>query len=309
MIKYIIRRILLLIPTLLFVTFIVFTLLFFTPGDPARQAAGESATVEAVELKRIELGLDKPFLVQYARWLWRLVTKFDMGTSYQNSQPVTREVLMRMPTTLRMAGLSICFAVFIGVPLGIVSAVKQYSAFDNIAMIFGLLGISMPLFWLGLLLILLFSVNWGIFPSSGFSSFRHMILPCLTLSVQSLAIIMRMTRSSMLEVVRQDYIRTVRAKGQKEFVIIMRHALKNAMLPIVTTIGLQFGLLLGGSVLVETIFTVPGIGRLIVESIKCRNYPVVQGSVLVVALLFAFVNLFVDIVYGFFDPRVRAQYK
>jgi peptide/nickel transport system permease protein len=200
-------------------------------------------------------------------------------------------------------------AVCLGVPIGIISAVKQYSIFDMVSMAFALIGISMPVFWLGLLLILLFSVNLKILPSSGYDGFAYMILPAISLGAQSVAVITRMTRSSMLEVINMDYIKTARSKGQNERVVILKHALGNALIPIITSVGLQFGGLLGGAVLTESIFSIPGIGRLMVDSIKMRDYPVVQGGVLIIAIAFCFVNLFVDLLYAFVDPRIKAQYK
>ncbi|NMB28285.1 MAG: ABC transporter permease [Tissierellia bacterium] len=309
MIKYIFRRIVMLIPVILGVTFIVFSLMYITPGDPARLVLGESAPDEAVQQLREEMGLNKPFLVQYGNYIKNLVVNRDIGISYVTKRPVMQEILSAFPATVKLAGLSIFFAIIIGIPIGIISAVKKYSFFDNISMIFALIGISMPVFWLGLLLILLFSVKLKVLPASGFSSFKDMILPAVSLGAQSVAVITRMTRSSMLEVIRQDYIRTARAKGQKEKVVILKHSLGNALIPIITSIGLQFGGLLGGAVLTESIFSIPGIGRLMVESIKMRDFPVVQGSVLFIAISFSIVNLLVDLLYAYVDPRIRSQYS
>lgn len=309
MVKYILRRFVLLIPVLLGVTFIVFTLMFITPGDPARLSLGESASEEAVQELREEMGLNDPYLIQYGNYIKKLVVNQDIGKSYITKRPVLQELTAAFPATLKLAGLSVLFAVLIGVPIGILSAVKQYSWFDSFTMILALIGISMPVFWLGLLLIILFSVNLGWLPSSGFSSFKYMILPAVSLGAQSVAIITRMTRSSMLEVIRQDYIRTARAKGQIERIVILKHALGNALIPIITITGLQFGGLLGGAVLTETIFSIPGIGRLMVESIKMRDYPVVQGGVLFIAIMFSIVNLLVDLLYAYVDPRIRSQYS
>ncbi|SES96080.1 peptide/nickel transport system permease protein [Natronincola peptidivorans] len=307
--KYILRRLLMLIPVMLGVSFIVFTMMYITPGDPARIMLGESAPTEEVEKFREELGLNDPFFFQYGRFVKNLVIHQDIGRSYTSKRPVTIEILSRFPNTLKLATLGIVVAVVLGIPTGIISATKQYSIFDNAAMVAALLGVSMPNFWQGLMLILLFSVHLGWLPSSGFSSYKEMILPALTLGTSSAAIITRMTRSSMLEVIRQDYIRTARAKGQTESVVINRHALKNALIPIVTVIGLQFGYLLGGAVLTESIFGISGVGRLMVESINARNFPVVQGGVLFIALTFSIVNLMVDILYSFLDPRIKSQYK
>lgn len=309
MIKYILKRVALLIPVIIGVTFIIFTLLHVTPGDPARMILGESATQEATDNLRHEMGLDKPFLVQYANYLSNLVLHQNIGKSYITKQPVFKEIMNRAPATLKLALSSILVGLVFGIPVGIISAVKQYSLFDSISMILALIGLSMPLFWLGLLLILLFSVQLNLLPASGYSSLKHMILPALALGAQSVAIIARMTRSSMLEVIRQDYIKTIRAKGQKEMNVIIKHALRNALIPIITVTGLQFGGLLGGAVLTETIFSIPGIGRLMVESISSRDYPVVQGGVLFIAIAFSFVNLLVDVIYAYVDPRIKSQYK
>lgn len=307
--KYILRRLLMLIPVMLGVSFIVFTMMYITPGDPARIMLGESAPINEVEKFREELGLNDPFFIQYGRFIKNLIVHQDIGRSYTSKRPVTDEILSRFPNTLKLAALGIVVAVALGIPAGIISATRQYSIFDNVAMVAALLGVSMPNFWQGLMLILLFSVHLGWLPSSGFSSYKEMILPALTLGTSSAAIITRMTRSSMLEVIRQDYIRTARAKGQLESVVINSHALKNALIPIVTVIGLQFGYLLGGAVLTESIFGISGVGRLMVESINARNFPVVQGGVLFIALTFSIVNLMVDILYAFLDPRIKSQYK
>ena len=248
-------------------------------------------------------------MVQFGNYVKKAVLEQDIGRSYITKRPVTTEVMGRFPVTLKLAAFSILIAVAIGIPIGIVSATKQYSLFDNISMVVALLGVSMPNFWQGLLLILLFSVTLGWLPASGFSSFKHMILPAVTIGTSTAAVITRMTRSSMLEVIRQDYIRTARAKGQVESKVVNRHALKNALIPIITVVGLQFGYLLGGAVLTESIFAVPGVGRLMVDSIKTRDFPVVQGAVLFIAITFSIVNLFVDIMYAYVDPRIRSQYK
>lgn len=308
MIKYIGRRILMMIPILLAVTFIVFTLMYITPGNPAELMLGQNATPEAVEKLEEELGLDRPFLVRYIDYLFNLL-RLDMGTSYTTKEPVMTRIWNCVPYTLELAAVSIFLAAIIGTPIGIISATKQYTAFDNITMVFALVGISMPVFWIGILLILLFSVRLQWLPSSGWGSIRQMILPAVTVAAQSIAVICRMTRSSMLEVIRQDYIRTVRAKGQAEYKIILSHVLRNALIPIITVIGLQFGALLGGAIMAETIFSIPGLGRLMIDAIKQRDYPVVQGVVLFVAITFSLVNLLIDIIYGFVDPKIRAKYK
>lgn len=308
MIKYIAKRILYLIPIMLIVTLIVFFLMSITPGDPARMILGETATQEMCDELREELGLNDPFFIRYFRYVRDLVLHGDLGSSYSTGLPVTRQLMGALPYTLKLAVNAILLAIALGVPIGIISASRQYSIFDNASMVLGLIGISMPLFWLGLLLILLFSVKLGWFPPSGFDSIKQMILPTVTLCAQHTAVFARMTRSSMLEVIRQDYIRTVRAKGQKEILITLTHVLRNALVPIVTVIGIQFGQLLGGAVLCETIFSINGIGRLMVEAIKKRDYPVVQGGVLFIALGFCVVNLIVDLIYAYLDPKIKSQY-
>lgn len=308
MIKYVCKRIIMMIPILLAVSFIIFTLLYLTPGNPAELMLGQNATPEAVAQLEVELGLDKPFLVRYANYLWDLL-HFDLGTSYATKEAVSTRIWNCVPYTLELAFISILFAALLGIPIGIISATKQYTAFDNTTMVFALIGISMPVFWIGILLILLFCVKLKWFPSSGWGTVKQMILPAITVGAQSVAVICRMTRSAMLEVIRQDYIRTVRAKGQTEFAITVRHALHNALIPIITVVGLQFGALLGGAIMAETVFAIPGLGRLMIDAIKARDYPIVQGVVLFVAVTFSFVNLIIDIIYGFIDPKIRAKYK
>lgn len=309
MLKYLVRRILMLIPVILGVAFIVFFLLYITPGDPARIILGDQAPEEAVLELREEMGLDDPFLVQFGNYVYNLVVKQDIGKSYITKRPVIEEILNVFPATLRLSASAVLLALVVGIPFGIISAIKQYSIFDSITMIFALIGISMPVFWLGLLLILFFSVYLGWLPASGYTTFSAMILPAIALGAQSVAIITRMTRSSMLEVIRMDYIRTARAKGQSEKKVVLKHALGNALIPIITIAGLQFGRLLGGAVLTESIFSIPGIGRLMVDSIKMRDFPIVQGGVLFVAVSFSLVNLLVDLLYAYVDPRIKSQFK
>ena len=309
MLRYIVRRVLFLIPVLLGVAFCVFTLLYLTPGDPARMVLGDLATEDAVQEFRNREGLNDPFLVQFGNYVWKAVTKGDIGRSYITKRSVAQEVLAVFPATLKLSALAMLIAILVGLPCGILSAIKQYSLFDTVTMIFAMIGLSMPVFWLGLLLILLFSVHLRWLPSSGFGTFKAMILPAVSLSAQAISMVTRMTRSSMLEVIRADYIRTARAKGQKESVVIWVHALHNALIPVVTLCGLQFGHLLAGAILTESIFAIPGVGRLMVSSIMQRDYPMVQGGVLFIAIVFSIVNLLVDLVYAYIDPRIKAQYK
>ena len=307
MLKYIFKRILSLIPTLIGVSFIVFTLLYFTPGDAVTATMGATAPKEAMEAARESLGLNDPFFIQYGRFLKNALLHFDLGKSYITGNSVTETLAQVFPNTLKLAFFSLSIALFFGIGLGIFSAVKKYSVWDQLSMIFGLIGLAMPIFWSGLLLILLFSVRWGLLPSSGFASFKYMILPGMALGLQSTAVILRQTRSSMLDVLDQDYIRTARAKGVKENKVIIVHALRNALIPVITSIGLQMGSLLGGSVLTETIFSIPGIGRIMVESIKTRDYPLILGGVLFIALAYCLISLLVDILYSVVDPKIRSK--
>lgn len=307
MLRYAIRRILLTIPVLIGVTFIIFTMMYFTPGDPARMILGDTATEEEVEGLREEMGLNDPFIVRYGNYMWDLCHG-DMGNSYVTGLPVTKEILARLPVTARLAVLSCIFSVVIGIPVGVLSAVKQYSALDNITMVLALLGITIPSFWLAMMLVMVFSVKLGWLPASGLYGWKYYILPMVSISAVSIATFTRMTRSSMLEVIRQDYIRTARAKGQTEGKIITKHALKNALIPIITVVGIQFASGLSGAVVNEQIFAIPGLGKMMVDAIKARNYPVVQGGVLLIAIMFSVLNLVIDLLYAFVDPRIKSQY-
>ena len=311
--KYILKRLLMLIPVILGVTFVVFFILNLAPGDPAAIILGDQATAEALAMKREELGLNKPLVIRYLNYMSDLV-QGDLGLSYKNSIPVWDQVIERLPNTAMLAVSGILVALLIGIPIGIISAKKQYSLIDNVAMVFALIGVSMPNFWSGLLLVMLFSLTLGWLPSQGMGTgfgplLKSLILPSLTLGLQSAAMVARMTRSSMLEVIRQDYISTARAKGNDEKNITYQHMLKNALIPIITAVGLQFGNLLGGAMLAETVFSWPGLGRLMVESIKSKDIPMVLGCVILMATMFTLVNLLVDIIYAFVDPRIKSIYK
>lgn len=304
MLKYIGKRLLFLILVLLGVSFIVFTLLYISPGDPAKIMLGEAATEEACEALREQLGLNDPFFVRYFNYIKDIVVHQDLGISYSTRGPVLDQLLAAFPNTVKLAASAIVIAVVVGVSLGIISAVKQNSVIDNLVMVFALLGTSIPIFWLGIMMIVLFSVKLGLLPPSGYGTWQQMIMPAIALGLQSTAMIARMTRSSMLEVIRQDYVKTARAKGQLEFVVIMRHVFRNALIPIITVVGLQFGQLLGGAMLTEMVFSIPGLGRLIIDAITERDYPVVQGGVLLVAACFSLVNLVVDLLYAVADPKI-----
>jgi peptide/nickel transport system permease protein len=307
------------IPTLLGVSFLVFLSIRLVPGDPAIAIAGELATEELVETVRRDLGLDQPLLVQYATYMGR-VFQGDLGNSVRSRVPVTEEIGDRLPRTLTLAGIALLVSGTLGIILGVTAATHPNSIFDGASMIFALLGISMPIFWLGLMLMILFAViipQWPIYaqlglsgpllPPTGAGTWQHLVMPVIALAANSMAIQARMTRAAMLDVLRQDYIRTARAKGNRERGVIYWHALRNALLPIVTVIGLQFGTLLGGAVLTETVFAYPGVGRLLIDSIGFRDYPVIQGTVLVIAVGFVLTNIIVDILYAYLDPRI--QYK
>lgn len=302
--KYLTNRLLSLILVMLGVSIIVFTLLYLTPGDPARIILGDSATPEARDQLREEMGLNDSYWVQYFRYIKNIVFNQDFGTSYVTQRPVLFEINNVFGNTVTLAIAAVIVSVVTGIILGIIAAVKQYSIIDNIVMAFALLGNSAPMFWVGVLMILLFSVKLQWLPPSGFGTFKQIIMPATALGLQSTALIARMTRSSMLEVIRQDFVTTARSKGQKEHVVIMDHVFRNALIPIITVVGLQFGNLLGGALITETVFSIPGIGRLMIESIKMRDYPVVQGSVLFIAVIFSLVNLLVDLLYVVVDPRV-----
>lgn len=304
MLRYILKRIAILIPTLIGVSLIVFTLLYFSPGDAALAKAGTNAPDEVVQQLRTEMGLDKPFIVQYGNYLKGILFNFDFGKSYMTGSDVSETILQVLPNTIKLTFSSLIVAMIFGIGFGVISAIKKNSVIDSITMVIGMIGLAMPIFWSGLLLIIFFSVKLKLLPSSGFSSFRQMILPSIALGFQSSAVIMRMTRSSMINVLESDYIRTARAKGLRENRVIIIHTLKNAMIPIITVIGLQVGSLLAGSVLTETIFSIPGVGRLIVDAIKTRDYPLVLGSVLFIAVSYNIISILVDIIYGFIDPKV-----
>lgn len=305
--KFVIKRILVMIPVLLGVTLLIFTMMYFTDGNPARLILGDMATEEQIQELEDKMGLHDPFLTRYFNYLSGLLHG-DLGTSYVTGQPVADEIMARLPVTIKISFFCMLFAVAIGIPIGILSAVKQYSVLDNLAMVLALAGISLPNFWFALMLVLVFSVGLGILPPSGLYGPQYYVLPVISISASAVATITRMTRSSMLEVIRADYIRTARAKGQTENAIIFRHALLNALIPIITVVGLQFAATLSGTVVNEQIFAIPGIGKLMVDAIKARNYPVVQGGVVVLALLFSVLNLIIDLIYAFVDPRIRSQY-
>jgi peptide/nickel transport system permease protein len=331
MLGFILRRSLIIIPTLLGVSIVVFLLLSITPGDPAELLLGERATEESLEAMREYLGLNEPLHVQYGLFLKRLV-KLDLGETIWTRQKVIVEIKERFPATLELSIAAMFISCFFGVLLGIISASRQYSIFDYLSMVASLIGVSMPVFWLGLMLMLVFALNLGWFPISGrlgidvelevITNFyvidsiltrnwaalkdvlHHLALPAIALSTIPMAIVARMTRSSMLEVLRQDYIKTARAKGLSETKVVLKHALRNGLIPVVTVIGLQFGILLGGAILTETVFAWPGVGKWLYEGVVKRDYMVIQGGTMLVATVFVVVNTLVDVLYAFINPRI-----
>ncbi|WP_047983522.1 ABC transporter permease [Ornithinibacillus californiensis] len=304
MLRFIINRIFQVIPVLLGITILVFSMLHLIPGDPARTMVGIEASAEQIEQAREELGLNRPLHEQFFSFVGNAI-KGDLGESIRTSLPVTEEILNRLPITINIAIGATIFATFFGMLFGIIAAINHNKFGDGLTMVISLLSVSTPSYFLGLLLMLVFSLHLGWLPTIGISTPIHYILPIVTLGAQAMGLIARMTRSGMLDVLRQDYIRTARAKGLPERVVIYIHAFKNALIPVVTVVGLRFGGLLAGTVLVESVFAVPGIGRFMVEAVLIRDYPVVQGTVLVVAVSFVLINLLVDIIYGLLDPRVR----
>jgi len=304
--RYILRRLLYAIPVMLVVSLIVFGILHIAPGDPATMLAGEDARPEDVAAIKANYGLDQPLYVQYGVWLGNAL-RGDFGRSIVTRRPVMDEIATRLPSTVQLAVSALFLAVILGMIVGVISATRQYSALDHGVMVLALLGVSMPVFWLGLMLIMIFAVELRWLPTGGTGTIQQLVLPAVTLGAASTAIIARMTRSSMLEVVRQDYIRTARAKGLMERVVLVRHALKNALIPVATVVGIEFGYLLGGAVITETVFSRPGLGRMLVTSINSRDFPVVQGTLMLLAGSFVLVNLLVDILYGFLDPRIRYE--
>ena len=304
MLTYLLRRILIAVPTLLGVVLLVFLMVRLAPGDPAILLAGEFATPETLEAIRTRYGLDRPLPEQFALYLGALL-QGDLGESARSRRPVLEELKTYFPNTVVLATAAILVALATGIPLGILAALRQGSWLDLGVMVLALLGVSMPVFWFGLLAILIFSVELGWFPVAGKGTLAHLVLPAVTLGINATALLARMTRGTLVEVLSQDYIRIARAKGLAERVVIFKHALRNALIPVVTVAGLEFGSLLAGAVITETIFAWPGLGQLLVGSILSRDYPVVQGAVLLVAFTFTLVNLMVDLLYAWIDPRVR----
>ncbi|EJL41993.1 ABC transporter permease [Brevibacillus agri] len=316
MLKLIFRRLVDLIPTLFVVATTVFIITRLIPGDPAAVLLGPQASPDEIAKMRESLGLNQPLYLQYVEFLGSLL-QGDLGTSLGYNQPVMSLIMERFPNTLLLSACALALSLLIGIPAGIISATKQYSVWDYTVMILSLVGVSMPIFWLGVMLVLYFSVHLGWLPATGMGSLSegfgsvvtHLILPSIALSTIPMATFARITRSSMLEVIRQDYIKTARAKGLREFFVVWKHALKNAMTPLLTVMGMQISSMLGGAVLTETIFSWPGMGRLVVDAIENRDFVVVQGTVLFIAVIFVLINLLVDILYTVVNPRVKLSNK
>lgn len=306
--KYIAKRVLLLVPTLLAIIFIVFVIMNITPGNPGRTILGVAATQEAVDQLNEELGINDPLLVRYFNYVIRLF-QGDMGNSYRTGRSAMQEVLQRFPLTFRLALFSISLALLIGVPLGVLSAVKQYSVLDITSTTVAMFMASMPGFFFGLLMMLLFSLKLRLLPSNGVDSWKGYILPVITVAFPETAVMMRITRTTMLETIRKDYVRTARAKGTAERKVIFKHALKNALLPIIATAGSEFGVLLGGVVTTEAIFSLDGTGSLILLSIRAKDIPQVTACAIIMAFFYMIVMLLVDILYAYIDPRIKARYQ
>lgn len=306
--RFILKRLLQMIPVLIGISIIIFSIMQLSPGSPARLILGERATEQQIETLSKELGTDQPVVKQYFNYIAGILHG-DLGTSYRTRMPVLDEISDRFPTTFLLAVLVMVVSTAVSIPLGVLSSLRQNSIFDAVTTIIALLLTAMPSFWLGLMLMLIFAEKLRWLPAIGSTEFIHFIMPTLTLSAANIASNMRMTRSSMLEVIRQDYIRTARAKGASEKVVVIKHALKNALIPVVTAIGMNFGWSLGGAVLIESVFSMKGLGTLLLNGVRTKDIPVVMSTVLVTSLIFSVVTLIVDVSYGFIDPRIKAQYE
>ena len=308
MLIYCIKRIFMMIPVLLGVVFTVFSIMSLTPGDPARLILGPQAEQEAVELLRQEMRLDEPMIVQFIHYVSSILLRFDFGNSYRTGLPVFHEILARFPYTLILAFMSVLVVFSLGIPVGIMSAVKQYSIADILPRALAMFLSAVPLFWLGMVFILLFALTLGWLPSSGIGSWQHFVMPITAAALPNAAMIMRMVRATMLETIRQEYIVTARAKGASEVRIIFKHALKNAMLPVINSLGATLGLMLGGSIVAETVFAVPGLGTLMILSVRIQDIPMVMAVTIFLSVVFCAVILMTDLTFGLVDPRVRARF-
>lgn len=307
--KFILKRLLYMIPVLLGVAFLVFAILSLTPGDPGTIILGITAKPEDITSLNEQFGYNKPFLIRFFSYIKDIVLHFNLGVSYQTREPVINDIMAKFPNTLKLTIFSMSLSAIIGISFGIISAVKQYSALDHICVVTALVFACIPGFWLGLMLMMLFSLKLGWLPSYGAESLKNFILPTLTVSMTSAAGLLRLTRSAMLETIRQEYIRTAKAKGASKKRIIIKHALRNALMPVVTTLGTSFGASLGGAIIAETVFAMPGMGTLITTAIRQKDIPMVMGSTLFLAVLFSLIILLVDILYAVIDPRIMDKYK
>ena len=307
--RYIYKRLLLMIPVVIMVAVLIFTIMYFTPGDPAIIILGPNASLEQLAAKRAELGIDQPYLVQLWNYLKNVFIRFDFGNSFINGRSVSSQIMERFPRTLMIAALSVLLSIVAGVPLGIVASVHQYTWKYNASMFAALIAASMPGFWIAQMMSLLFALKLGWLPATGVDSWKCYILPVVANAIGGIAAMARQTRSSMLEVIREDYITTARAKGQIERKVIYHHALRNALIPIVTCAGGAFGFQLGGALVVETVFSIPGLGKYMMDAINQRDYPSIRGTVIFLAIAFSIVMLVVDIMYAFIDPRIKGQYQ
>ena len=307
MVKYILKRLLMMIPIIIGISLLIFFVMSLSPGDPARLILGENVPQEEVDQLREEMGLNDPLVVQYGNYVANAL-RGDLGESYRTGLSVTDEIVARYPNTMKLATGAVMIAIVLGIPIGVISAIKQYTLIDNISMMVSMVLTSMPGFWYGLMLMLIFALKLGWFPAAGSKSPIYFVLPCFTLACNTFALIVRMTRSAMLEEIRQDYVRTARAKGVKPLRVTMRHSLRNALLPIITVAGMQYGILLGGAVVIESVFSISGLGTLIVNSVKMKDTPMVMAAIMFIAIVSGLVNLGVDVLYTFIDPRLKSRY-
>ena len=307
--RYILRRLLWMIPVVLGVTMVIFTIMYFIPGDPVKLLLGPDSTPEQIAAKRAELGLNDSYVVRLGRYVGGIVFRFDFGQSWLYNTPVTNELVSRLPRTLGVALACMMLQVIVGIPLGVVAAVKHNTWIDRLAMFIALIGISMPEFWVALMLVLIFALRLGLLPPYGIGGWTYYVLPVIALSLAGIATQARQTRSSMLEIIRADFITTARSKGMGEMRVLFKHALPNALLPVITIIGNGLGRLLAGAVVIETVFSIPGIGMYMVGGINSRDYNVVMSSVIILAIVFAFIMLIVDLLYAAIDPRIKSQFS
>ena len=308
MLRYVGKRLLMLLPILVGVTFLVYAIMALTPGDPALRKLGTDATPEALEQLREEMGLNKSLVERYVSWLWNIVTKFDFGESWRTGNSVFSDVLPRIPISMKVTIVAVILSALMGIPMGVFSAIKQNSLADNAIRVLSTVMVALPTFWFAMLLLLLFALYLGWLPAGGADSWKHFVLPIATVALRGSSTISRMTRTTMLEAIREDYVRTARAKGVPQRVVTYKHSLKNALLPVITSIGASFGTTLGGCIIGESVFNMPGLGSLIVLSIRTKDIPTMLACVIILAVWFALIMLAVDLVYAFIDPRIKAKY-